>query len=179
VDVRGNVISIRSDDRTRLFPSQLRIYTGLPIEDLRLGGAWRVDVRCTRVEDFTARLSGSARGDFRLGEVDRLDLTGSGSARMTVSAITQDTHVTLSGSGRVTLTGEAETAEFRISGSGRAEAFDFPVQSARVNISGSGRADVYVEEELDARVSGSGRVVFDGNPRISQHTSGSSRISTR
>lgn len=179
VEVRGNTIHIRADDRTRLFPSELRINTGLPIEELRIGGVWFLDMHCTRVENFSARLSGSARGDVRLGEVDRLELTGSGSSRMTVHAVAQDANVTISGSGRVTLTGEAETAEFRMSGSGRADAFAFATQSARVNVSGSGRAEVNVQEELDARVSGSGRVIYDGNPRMNQQISGSGRINAR
>ncbi|MCL2445861.1 MAG: DUF2807 domain-containing protein [Oscillospiraceae bacterium] len=180
VSYMGNgVIRIRSDDRMRLFPSQLQITTGLPIDDLRIGGAWDVTVHCNRVENFRAQLSGSARGNFRLGEIDRLDLSGSGSARMNVQATANVASVTISGSGRVNLNGAAETADFRISGSGRVEAFDFPVDSAVANISGSGRVDITVAEELDARISGSGRVTYDGNPRISQHTSGSGRITSR
>jgi len=181
IDVRitGSTVRIESSGNTRLTPTQLTIETGLQVTNLRLSGAWRAYVTCTRVEDFTANFSGSTRGDFTLGEVNRLDLSGSGSARFTVYATANDARVNISGSGRATLTGAAETVDLRISGSGRVEAFDFLTQTARVNISGSGRVDIAVEEELDARVSGSGRVTYDGNPRISQSVSGSGRVNQR
>jgi len=179
VDVRDNRIVIRSQNRVRMIPSELHITTALPIDNLRLSGAWRAYVTCTRVENFTANCSGSTRGEFMLGELDRLDLNGSGSARFAVHATANDVRVNISGSGRVTLNGAAESADLRISGSGNVEAFDFPVQTARVNISGSGRVDIAVEQELDVDVSGSGRVTYDGDPHVRSRISGSGRITAR
>ncbi|MCL2194853.1 MAG: DUF2807 domain-containing protein [Oscillospiraceae bacterium] len=174
------MISIRSDDNTRLFPSQLRISIGLPIDELRAGGAWQVTVNCTRVEDFRANLSGAARGEFQLGEVNRLELTGSGSSRLTVRADAEDARITLSGSARANLNGSTERMDLRVSGSGSMNAFGFAAQRVEVNVSGSGSADVYAAEEIDARASGSGRVTYAGDPTtMRQSTSGSARIRAR
>jgi len=142
-DPGGNTIAIRSNRARRLSPTELTITTGLPITSLTVGGSWHIEHNCSRVTDFTARVSGSARGAFNFDELEQLDMT-------------------ISGSGRVSVQGEANAANLRISGSGRIEAFGLAAQTADLNISGSGRTELYVAEQLNATLSGSGRAAVRG-----------------
>ncbi|MCX7638811.1 MAG: DUF2807 domain-containing protein, partial [Cyclobacteriaceae bacterium] len=71
----------------------------------------------------------------------------------------------VSGSGKLGIKGYASSLDAVVSGSGSLNAFNCPVEKAKVKVSGSGLAELNVSENLDALVAGSGSVKHKGNTK--------------
>ncbi len=71
----------------------------------------------------------------------------------------------VSGSGKLGIKGYATSLDAVISGSGSLNAFNCPVEKAKVKVSGSGAAELNVTDNLEALVSGSGTVKHKGNTK--------------
>ncbi|GEM_PF-3546779 len=104
-----------------------------------------------------------------------LNITGSGSAEMTLEA--EEISASISGSGDLELVGTSDIADYRISGSGDVKAFGLETEETYISISGSGSCDVDVSDFLSADISGSGDVVYQGQPRTDINISGSGDVS--
>jgi len=122
-----------------------------------ISGSGSLDVNDIDVDDFTARVNGSADASIQNIRADRL-----------VSDI--------NGSGKFLVTGRVSEQRIEISGSGNYRAEELTSEVARVRISGSGKTEINVREELDVRISGSGEVLYRGSPRVTQQISGSGNI---
>ncbi|MBL4624703.1 MAG: DUF2807 domain-containing protein, partial [Flavobacteriales bacterium] len=103
-----------------------------------------------------------------------LDISGSGSIEMELTATSIDAGI--SGSGNMDLTGFASELTISISGSGDIEAVTLETNRTNVSIVGSGSADVNVTERLDVSISGSGNVSYIGQPDLHVSLSGSGDI---
>jgi len=158
VNQNDGAVVISAGRAMRFAPTQLTITTGLPITSLDIGGAWEITHNCTRVTDFSARISGSVRGAFAFNELDDLSLV-------------------LSGSGRISMRGAAENFRLTLSGSGRLEAFDLIAAAAEITISGSGRSETTIMDQLNATITGSGRIAAQGSAQEARlHIAGSGQV---
>ncbi len=93
-----------------------------------------------------------------------IDLSGTGSIEMEVSADTTD--VTMTGAGLVKLSGQTTHLEATLSGAGGLIAEDLVSQNCYISLSGVGGASVNVTEKLDANISGIGGISYSGNPKV-------------
>jgi len=108
---------------------------------------------------------------------NKLELTSRGSGSIDLEVNVKELETSTSGSGRVTLKGSALTHDFEASGSSDLSGFSLATEKTSIQISGSGKAEVFVSVELAAEVNGSGKIYYQGSPRINKvKISGSGQI---
>lgn len=109
---------------------------------------------------------------------DRLQVVVSGSgnvrfARLTAESLAAD----LSGSGDLEIVaGQVGRQQVRIDGAARYLAPALRARDVRIEIDGSGDAALAAEKSLDARISGSGRVLYRGDPIVTQTIEGAGTL---
>ncbi|HAX94640.1 MAG TPA: hypothetical protein DCY25_12020 [Bacteroidales bacterium] len=142
----------------------------------------RVTIYLTMPEVESVGVSGSGRLNIMDPvEADDLDLSLSGSGRLTTSAVSaDDLHCGISGSGGIILgKSSIDEATISISGSGSFSGEEADIDRLEVSISGSGNARFGEVDELNAHVSGSGNVTYTGSPRVNARVSGSGHVRSR
>lgn len=138
----------------------------------------RLDYYLTGPSLGSLSLSGS--GNFiteNVIETNDLEISVSGSGKISAMIIAEMVESRVSGSGDIKLKGSTGYHEMSVSGSGDIWAEEFITGNATVSISGSGKARLNVTEKLRARVSGSGSVTYIGNPQVDSTVSGSGYVS--
>lgn len=108
-----------------------------------------------------------------------LQVSLSGSGRVTFESSTEVLNASISGSGRILANGRAGQFNMSISGSGRFDGSDLKTQTANLKVSGSGNTSVHVDQQLDASISGSGNITYSGDARTNVRTSGSGKVRKR
>lgn len=108
-----------------------------------------------------------------------LNVSLSGSGRVTFESATEVLNASISGSGRILANGRAAQCNASISGSGRFDGDDLETQTANLKVSGSGGIGIRVDRQLDASISGSGNISYSGNAQTNVRTSGSGRVRKR
>lgn len=104
-----------------------------------------------------------------------VNISGSGNITAAIVSSTQ-IRGNISGSGNINLSGSTPIESFTISGSGNIRSFALKSNHSLVDISGSGDADLFVDEHLDARISGSGKIRYQGKATVSSSISGSGDV---
>ncbi|MCK4749463.1 MAG: DUF2807 domain-containing protein, partial [Bacteroidales bacterium] len=135
----------------------------------------KVTIYITSKELEKVKNSGSSQ--FRADKAvssEEMEISMSGSGGITFTQLDSDeVKVKISGSGDVTFgKGKADELNTRISGSGKLLAEHFEVSECLVAISGSGSCKITVNDELDAKLSGSGKVYYHGDPQVNSVSSG-------
>ena len=74
----------------------------------------------------------------------------------------------VTGSGSIALRGYATSLDALISGAGTINAYNCPMDNAKVRVSGSGICELNVTNTIDAIVAGSGLVKHKGNTKNAQ-----------
>jgi hypothetical protein len=125
-----------------------------------------------------------------------VSMTGSGqfSSNDTITTLTFDTKITgsgkiigtiscnnysaqISGSGNITITGNSKDTDINITGSGKFEGNGFNANNATIRITGAGKVSTCVTDNLDAEITGSGKINYQGDPKINNlKVTGSGRI---
>lgn len=108
-----------------------------------------------------------------------LQVSLSGSGRVTFESSTDVLNASISGSGRILANGRAGQFNMSISGSGLFDGSDLKTQTANLKVSGSGNTSVHVDRQLDASISGSGNITYSGDARTNVRTSGSGKVRKR
>lgn len=141
-----------------------------------IGGSIRYTLTVPELDRIDLSGSGTVTGAAVLAGAGTLAVSGSGSATLSGLRLT-DLTADLSGSGGLTVTGSATSAAVTISGSGDFDGSGLATERATVEVSGSGRARVAVSGTLAATVSGSGDVIYTGNPdSVQRDVTGSGQI---
>ena len=154
-------------------------------------GVWRIDfsksvkdakgvtvyITVPTVKHVALTGSGSIKSQGRFTNVNKLDVSVSGSGDIIFDAAANDTHLQISGSGDIEMIGTTNTLEVAISGSGDVVASSLKSSNCKVHISGSGNADVQVNGDLETSISGSGDVHYKGDANVSARISGSGEVS--
>lgn len=100
--------------------------------------------------------------------VDQLNVNVIGAAKTKVRVLGSKLKVNIQGSGQMIADGDVEEQMISISGAGQFRGQHLRGTTGLVNISGSGIGQVNISDELDVRISGSGRVYYEGQPKLKQ-----------
>jgi hypothetical protein len=136
-----------------------------------------VKVTAPRLQKLSASGSGSlSAADVAPVPEKTLELSLSGSGKLSWKGPAEAVSLQLSGSGTSALVGNARSLDANISGSGALDALAFEVKSATLRVSGSGNAKVNAAETLNVTVSGSGSVLYAGAPAVTKKVTGSGTV---
>lgn len=173
--VNGNTLVI--DTRENLnnnFP--INVYVTTPIiQGAYLNGSGTVTLDSLNTEYIEVSLSGSGKMS---GYVESTSLIAkiSGSGSIDLDAYTSSTSARISGSGDIDLLGETLNGDFSISGSGNIRSYNFLQKECISKISGSGSMYLNVSDYLDVTISGSGSVFYIGDPALNVTITGSGQV---
>ncbi len=100
-----------------------------------------------------------------------------GSSKFTGTGIASDSFdLDIAGSGKVSLSGTAKKIDISISGAGSVDSNSLVSNDVGVSIAGAGNVNVNAVENLDVSISGSGKVIYSGEPTVTQSVAGSGTI---
>lgn len=134
------------------------------IDDIKLNPTMKLYVSVKNVDEIQVNGAGKVISENSLASsLLNLSLSGSGSMDLDIKADVVKAEV--SGSGKLGMKGYATSLDAVVSGSGSLNAFNCPVEKAKVKVSGSGIAELNVSDSLDALVAGSGSVKHKGNTK--------------
>lgn len=162
VEVKGNHLHIKSEDRVNLKPSR-----GMKIE---------ITVPVDKINKVALAGSGEIKNGFNL-KTDALSVKLAGSGDIKLNVQSTDLEATVAGSGNIILNGHTSELKGSIAGSGSVDAYRLQAENATITISGSGDYNVNCTNALKVRVSGSGNVNYKGKPdKIDSKVAGSGKI---
>jgi hypothetical protein len=134
------------------------------IDDIKLNPTMKLYVSVKNVDEIQVNGAGKVISENSLASsLLNLSLSGSGSMDLDIKGDVVKAEV--SGSGKLGMKGYATSLDAVVSGSGSLNAFNCPVEKAKVKVSGSGIAELNVSDSLDALVAGSGSVKHKGNTK--------------
>lgn len=134
------------------------------IDDIKLNPTMKLYVSVKNLDEIQINGAGKIISENSLAApLLNLSLSGSGSMDLDIKGDVVKAEV--SGSGKLGMKGYATSLDAVISGSGSLNAFNCPVEKAKVKVSGSGIAELNVTDNLEALVAGSGSVKHKGNTK--------------
>lgn len=134
------------------------------IDDIKLNPTMKLYISVKNLDEIQVNGAGKVISENSLASsLLNLSLSGSGSMDLDIKGDVVKAEV--SGSGKLGIKGYATSLDAVVSGSGSLNAFNCPVEKAKVKVSGSGIAELNVSDNLDAMVAGSGSVKHKGNTK--------------
>ncbi|MCS6973839.1 MAG: DUF2807 domain-containing protein [Cyclobacteriaceae bacterium] len=134
------------------------------IDDIKLNPTMKVYVSVKNLDEIQINGAGKVISENSLAaSLLNVSVSGSGSTDLDIKGDVVKAEV--SGSGKLGIKGYASSLDAVVSGSGSLNAFNCPVEKAKVKVSGSGVAELNVSDNLDALVVGSGSVKHKGNTK--------------
>lgn len=183
-EVMGDTLRVYSDERLQS-SNRIRVrYTAPRLYNLESNGSVHTSVQGLAGGPLQVLHSGSGRLEMR-GQVDRLDVRHAGSGQLYADGLeSRNAKVTMSGSGRVNIgsvrgdalslsatgsggfyaRGLVRALDVQLTGSGSAQLGDLRADEANITSNGSGAVYAWVQQKVDARANGSGRIAVSGNP---------------
>ena len=134
------------------------------IDDIKLNPTMKVYISMKNLNELQVNGGGKIISENSLA-ASPLNLSVSGNGSMDVDVKGDIIKLDVSGSGKITLKGYATSLEALVSGSGDINAFNCPLDVAKVKVSGSGVCELNVTTTIDALVVGSGSVKHKGNTK--------------
>lgn len=134
------------------------------IDDIKLNPTMKVYVSVKNLTDLQVNGNGKIISENSLAATV-LTLSVSGSGSMDLDLKGDIVKADVSGSGKIALKGYATSIDATLSGSGDLNAFNCPLDNAKVKVSGSGDCELNVTTTIDAVVLGSGTVKHKGNTK--------------
>lgn len=187
-EVKDGVLRIWSEHRLHSTTPIKIVYTTPHLNEVKAGGASRVEVQGLSGNALEVRRSGSAR--LRLeGQVVHLTARSSGSGSVDATGLSSSTvdarlsgssqlrlgniqgdfaRFALSGSSTASASGSVRSLVSASSGSSRVELAELHAVNADLAASGASRVRVHVSDSLQASTSGSSDVRVTGNPQHSR-----------
>ena len=120
--------------------------------------------------------SGNMKVNSAFNDLKFLSLTGSGNIELKTNCQLDKLEVTVSGSGTMNGIGSIQDLNTKISGSGNIYFANMKAKHAGCTLSGSGSTYVYIEDKLEAFLSGSGNIIYSGSPVVNSNLTGSGHI---
>lgn len=137
------------------------------IDDIKLNPTMKLYVTMKNIEELQVNGGGKIIAENSLA-TGNLHLAVNGNGTMDVDVKGDLIKAEVTGSGSIALRGYATSLDALISGAGTINAFNCPIENAKVKVSGSGIAELNVTNTIDALVAGSGLVKHKGNTRNAQ-----------
>lgn len=137
------------------------------IDDIKLNPTMKLYVTAKNIEELQINGGGKiiAENSLATGNI-KLAVNGAGSMDIDLKGDMVKAEVT--GSGSIAMRGYASSLDALISGAGTINAFNCPMDNAKVRVSGSGICELNVTNTIDAIVAGSGLVKHKGNTKNAQ-----------
>ena len=128
------------------------------------------------VSKINVSISGDGvfQGERLFAEVALIRVSGDGDALINVS---ESIDIDLSGDAEVDVFGTADLQEIKISGDATVRNQGLISQDTYIDMSGEGEVEVQVNNILDIKVSGSGKVCYVGTPQLVLDISGDAKVS--
>ena len=134
------------------------------IDDIKLNPTMKVYISVKNLNDLQVNGNGKIISENSLAAtVLTLSVSGSGSMDLDIKGDIVKADV--SGSGKIALKGYASSIDAQLSGSGDLNAFNCPLDNAKVKVSGSGECELNVTTTIEALVLGSGTIKHKGNTK--------------
>lgn len=134
------------------------------IDDIKVNPTMKVYVSVKNLNDLQVNGGGKIISENSLAS-SLLSLSVSGNGSMDLDLKGDVVKAEVSGSGKIALKGYASSIEVLLSGSGNLNAFNCPLETAKVKVSGSGNCELNVTNTIEAVVLGSGTVKHKGNTK--------------
>ncbi|MCA1861849.1 DUF2807 domain-containing protein [Janthinobacterium sp. HSC-3S05] len=183
-DVSGNTLRLWSDTNIRSSNGIHVIYTTPQLKKINISGSGRLVVSGLNGDDFSLEQRGSMKSELS-GTVGRFDVANNGSGSINAAALSSGNtdaaqngsgsiqlgsvrgeriNVAVNGSGSISANGVVQRLDANVNGSGDVNLAALRSDVAYLASNGSGDIDVTVENEVNARASGSGRITVHGDP---------------
>lgn len=137
------------------------------IDDIKLNPTMKLYVSMKNIADLQVNGGGKIISENSIA-TGNVNLAVNGAGSMDIDLKGDMVKAELTGSGNIALRGYATALDALISGSGTINAFNCPLESAKVKISGAGVAELNVTNSIEALVAGSGQVKHKGNTKNAQ-----------
>lgn len=134
------------------------------IDDLKLNPTMKVYVSLKNLNDLQVNGNGKILSENSLS-ASSITLSVSGNGSMDLDIKGDIVKAEVSGSGKIALKGYATSIDALLSGSGDINAFNCPLETAKVKVSGSGVCELNVTTTIEAIVLGSGSIKHKGNTK--------------
>ena len=134
------------------------------IDDIKLNPTMKVYVSVKNINELQVNGLGKIISENSLS-APALNLSVSGNGSMDLDIKGDFLKTEVSGSGKILLKGYATAIDALVSGSGSIQAFNCPLDNAKIKVSGSGGCEVNVTNTIDVLVLGSGTVKHKGNTK--------------
>lgn len=134
------------------------------IDDIKLNPTMKIYISVKNISELQVNGAGKIISENSLAATT-LNLSIGGSGSMDLDIKGEVVKAEVSGSGKMMLKGYATSIDALVSGSGSINAFNCPLESAKVKVSGSGACELNVTNAIDAIVLGSGTVKHKGNTK--------------
>lgn len=123
--------------------------------------------------DLIVRGAGSTSVQAKTREIT---CTMHGAAPLDLDVETERFSGNVSGAGRITASGRARYLAIRINGAGGFKGFDLEAEEVSIDSRGAGQSQVSAAKKLDVKITGVGRVIYRGNPSITESITGLGRL---
>lgn len=137
------------------------------IDDIKLNPTMKLYISMKNVDGLQVNSNGKIISENSLA-ANNLTLAVNGNGSMDLDIKGDVIKAEVSGSGNLALRGYASSIDALVSGSGAINAFNCPLENAKVKVTGSGTCELNVTNTIDAMVLGSGQVKHKGNTKNTQ-----------
>lgn len=134
------------------------------IDDIKVNPTMKLYISMKNISELQVNGGGKIIAENSLA-APSINLSIGGSGSMDIDLKGDQVKAEVSGSGKMMLRGYATNLEGVVSGSGSINAFNCPLENAKIKVSGSGNAELNVTNTIDAVVVGSGTVKHKGNTK--------------
>jgi len=137
------------------------------IDDIKLNPTMKLYISVKNINELLVNGGGKIISENSIAApMLTLGVNGNGSMDLDIKGDHLKAEVT--GSGSMSLRGYASTIDGLVSGSGSINAFNCPLETAKIKVSGSGLCELNVTATLDATVLGNGAIKHKGNTKTAQ-----------
>lgn len=134
------------------------------IDDIKLNPTMKVFISMKNINELQVNGNGKIISENSIAaENIMLSVAGNGSLDVDLKGNTIKAEVT--GNGNLVLRGYASNIDALVSGPGTVNAFNCPLDNAKVKVSGSGLCQLNVTQNMEALVLGNGQVKHKGNTK--------------
>jgi hypothetical protein len=134
------------------------------IDDIKLNPTMKLFISVKNISELQVNGGGKIISENSIAS-NNLNLAIGGSGSMDLDIKGDIVKAEVSGSGKMVIKGYATSMDVVVSGSGSINAFNCPLETAKVKVSGSGNCELNVSTTIDALVLGSGSVKHKGNTK--------------
>jgi hypothetical protein len=134
------------------------------IDDIKLNPTMKIYISMKNISELQVNGNGKIISENSIA-ADNIHLGVAGNGTMDVDLKGNTVKAEVTGSGNLTLRGYASTVDALISGPGSFNAFNCPLDNAKVKVSGSGLCQLNVTQNMDVLVLGNGQVKHKGNTK--------------